>query len=105
MLASLDVEPKVALRREGTENSYAIAAEAGTPSSGRLRRERSNNSPQHISYTYGLRLIIIDDGLVLSAKVPVSDRPNRRRTNPTKNWVFFPMVGRNGVADGDCQSS
>lgn len=29
----------------------------------------------------------------------------RSRTKPTRNWLFLPMVGANGLPDAACQTS
>lgn len=44
-------------------------------------------------------------GDLLSAKMPKAERPKRRRTNATRNWVFLPMVGRKGFPAAVCQTS
>lgn len=40
---------------------------------------------------------------LLRAKTPKEARPEKRRTKATRNWEFFPTVGRKGEAS--CQTS
>lgn len=41
----------------------------------------------------------------LRAKIAVRERPMRSRTNPTRNWLCLPIVGRKGLPDAACQTS
>jgi hypothetical protein len=76
--------------------SYPIANEAGIPTKGIFKTERS------VDWLIELQESCTSD--LLSPKKPERRSPIVNKVKPTKNWLPFPTVGVNGLPEALSQT-